>query len=204
MDRKLQIVFRDIQHSDALETLITDRAQRLENAFSHVIGCRVVVGAAHRSAPVAPLCLTVEVDVPGRPMVVAKAEAKRKGEQTALVNHAFDLVERRLEQHAEFSKNTQRRLENAPETGVVARMFPEQGHGFIEVRGGPDLYFARHCVMRGDFDALEVGMLVEVTRSPAEGPMGPQASAIYVVAEADAAARVKARAQDKGGAPADS
>ncbi|WP_395665783.1 HPF/RaiA family ribosome-associated protein [Methylocella sp.] len=185
MDRPLQIVFRDIQHSDALEKLIQDRAQRLENAYSRIIGCRVVVGTSHRdpNSVVVPLALCVEVEIPGKPLVVAKAEGKRKGEASALVNKVFDLAERRLEQVSEFVKNTSRRLENAPETGVVARLFPEQDHGFVEVRGGPDLYFTRACVTRGDFNALKVGMLVEVSRAP-DGPMGPQASAVLALVDA--------------------
>lgn len=187
MDRPLQIVFRDIQHSDALEKLIENRAQRLELAFSQIVGCRVVAGAAHRGSPVTPLALCVEIDVRGRPMIVAKAEGKRKGDHPALVNKVFDLAERRLEQLVEFSKNTTRRLDNAPETGVVVRLFPEQDHGFIEVRGGPDLYFARNCVMRGDFATLKVGSVVEVARAAGEGPMGPQASAVYVVEQGEGA-----------------
>lgn len=199
MDRPLQIVFRDIQHSDALAKLIEARAQRLDQSHPHVMGCRVVAGAAHRGpqATIAPLALSVEVEVPGRPMVVAKVEAKRKGDQAALVNKVFDLAERRLEQLAEFSKNTSRRLDNAPETGVVARLFPEQDHGFIEVRGGPDLYFARNCVMRGDFAQLEVGMLVEVVRA-GDGPMGPQASAIYLAEPGAGKTKLKATAGRRG------
>ncbi|PNG26557.1 HPF/RaiA family ribosome-associated protein [Methylocella silvestris] len=201
MDRPLQIVFRDIQHSDALAKLIEDRAQRLESAFSRITGCRVVAGAAHGATnnTIPPLSLCVEVEVPGRPMIVAKAEAKRKGEQAALVNRVFDIAERRLEQLSELAKDNVRRHESAPETGVVARLFREQDHGFIEVRGGPDLYFARSCVMRGDFDALEVGVLVEVTRATGEGPMGPQASAIYVL---DQRAPVKGKPAKHRGAEA--
>ena len=117
MDRPLQIVFRDIQHSASLAKLIEERVQRLEHVHDHIIGCRVVAGAAHRGLQQAimPLALTVEVEVPGRPLIVAKADAKKKGEQAGLVNRVFDAVQRRLEQVAEITKGNVKRHENALE-----------------------------------------------------------------------------------------
>ncbi|VFU10347.1 HPF/RaiA family ribosome-associated protein [Methylocella tundrae] len=183
MDRPLQIVFRDIQHSEALAKLIEERVQRLEHIYAHIIGCRVVAGASHRGPrnTVAPLALCVEVEVPGRPLIVAKSEAKRKGQQNTLVHRVFDAVQRQLEQLAEIIKGNVKRHENGIESGVVVRLFPEQDHGFVEVKGGPDLYFSRSCVMRGSFDNLKIGAMVHFTRAAAEGVMGPQASAVYVL-----------------------
>ncbi len=182
MDRKLQIVFRDIQHSASLEKLIEERVQRLEHVHDHIIGCRVVAGASHRGPQhsIAPLSLAVEVEVPGRPLIVAKSDAKRKGEQNALVNRVFDAVQRQLEQVAEIKKGNVKRHENALESGVVVRIFPDQNHGFVEVKGGPDLYFTRNAVVRGSFDALRIGSMVLITRATTEGVMGPQASSVQV------------------------
>ncbi len=182
MDRPLQIVFRDIQHSASLAKLIEDRVQRLEHVYDHIIGCRVVAGASHRGLQQAimPLALTVEVEVPGRPLIVAKSDAKKKGEQSGLVNRVFDAVQRRLEQLAQIKKGNVKRHENAVESGVVVRLFPEQDHGFVEVKGGADLYFTRNCVVRGSFDALRIGALVQITRATTEGVMGPQASSVQV------------------------
>ncbi len=198
MDRPLQIVFRDIQHSDALAKLIEERVRRLEHVYTHIIGCRVVAGVSHRGPKntIAPLALSVEVEAPGRPLIVAKSEAKRKGAQAALVNRVFDSVQRRLEQLAEIAKDNVRRHENALETGVIARLFPEQDHGFVEVRGSPDLYFTRSCVMRGSFDALQIGVMVQLIRASADGPMGPQASSVYVV---DQRAATRAKADEASG-----
>jgi hypothetical protein len=189
MDRPLQIVFRDIQHSASLEKLIEERVLRLEHVHDHIIGCRVVAGAAHRGPQqsIAPLSIAVEVEVPGRPLIVAKSEAKRKGEQGALVNRVFDAVQRQLEQIAEITKGNVKRHENAVESGVIVRLFPEQNHGFVEVKGGPDLYFTRNAVVRGSFDALRIGSLVRITRAATEGVMGPQASSVQVGEEKSAA-----------------
>ncbi|MGA2638275.1 HPF/RaiA family ribosome-associated protein [Methylocella sp.] len=190
MDRPLQIVFRDIQHSASLAKLIEERVQRLEHVYDHIIGCRVVAGVSHRGPQQAimPLALTVEVEVPGRPLIVAKSDAKRKGEQSGLVNRVFDAIQRRLEQVAEIKKGNVKRHENALESGVVVRLFADQNHGFVEVKGGVDLYFTRNCVVRGSFDALRIGALVQITRATTEGVMGPQASSVQVVEQISAAA----------------
>jgi hypothetical protein len=36
-------------------------------------------------------------------------------------------------------------------------------------------------VIGGDFDELQVGMMVHVTRAADEGPMGPQASSVRLL-----------------------
>ncbi len=199
MDRPLQIVFRDIQHSASLAKLIEERVQRLEHVYDHIIGCRVVAGVSHRGPQQAimPLALTVEVEVPGRPLIVAKSDAKRKGEQSGLVNRVFDAIQRRLEQVAEIKKGNVKRHENALESGVVVRLFSDQNHGFVEVKGGADLYFTRNCVVRGSFDALRIGALVQITRATTEGVMGPQASSVQVVEQISAAAGEPRRARGR-------
>ncbi len=203
MDRPLQIVFRDIQHSESLAALIEERVQRLEHVYPRIVGCRVVAGASHRGPrnTIAPLVLCVEVEAPGRPLIVAKLEAKRKGDQSALVGRAFDAVQRRLEQLNENVKNNVKRRENAPESGIVVRLFPDQDHGFIEAKGGPDLYFTRNCVMRGSFDALAIGVMVQFERAPSDGAVGPQASAVFAVARAPARRDAAAKARRPALAP---
>ena len=200
MDRPLQIVFRDIQHSASLAKLIEERVQRLEHVHDHIIGCRVVAGVAHRGLQQAimPLALTVEVEVPGRPLIVAKADAKKKGEQGGLVNRVFDAVQRRLEQVAEITKGNVKRHDNALESGVVVRLFPDQNHGFVQVKGGADLYFTRNSVVRGSFDALQIGALVQITRATTEGVMGPQASSVQVAEQVSAAAGKRSAAPGRG------
>ena len=117
-----------------------------------------------------------------------------KASRAALVARVFDAVQRRLEQIAEIKKGNVKRHENGVESGVVMRLFPDQDHGFVEVKGGGDLYFTRNCVVRGSFDALRIGALVQITRAATEGVMGPQASSVQIVEQVSAAARAPARA----------
>jgi len=105
MQRPLQLVFRDMKSSLALETFVRDRVARLEQHHPNIIGCRVVAGIPHRSsagakpAAKAPLSLTVEVEIPSRPLIVVKdVEARReaKDDQLAVITHVFEAVERKL------------------------------------------------------------------------------------------------------------
>lgn len=186
MQKPLQITFKDLEHSETLETMVRERAERLERFHPAIIGCRVVVEAPYRSAEGTrpPLGLTIEIEVPGRPMIVARETADRvdsKGGQAAVVGRAFEAAQRQLQDAVDVQKAEVKQHDNHGSTGQVVRLFPEQSYGFVEVRGSPDLYFTRNAVVGGDFDDLEPGTLVHVTIATTEGPMGPQASSVRLL-----------------------
>jgi ribosomal subunit interface protein len=186
MQRPLEIAFRGLDPSDFIRTLVEERVERLERFHARIVGCRVVIEAAHRSAEGhnPPLGISVEVDIPNRPRIVARdVEAQRsmKGDHLAAINRAFEAVERQLEDLSDKLRGEIKRHENVRQTGSVVRLFPEQEYGFIEIAGGPELYFTRNAVIDGSFDELKVGTMVQVTQATGEGPMGPQASSVALL-----------------------
>jgi ribosome-associated translation inhibitor RaiA len=186
MEKPLQIAFKDTEPSEYLEKLIRERAARMEKLHPNIIGCRVVVDVPHRAAESfkPPIGIAVEVEVPGKNVIVGKDQQERheaKNDTYAVVNRAFDAVQRQLRTVAEVQRGEVKHHEGAGETGLVVRLFPEQNYGFIEVRGSSDLYFTRNAVTGGSFDELSVGTMVEITRATGEGPMGPQASSVRVL-----------------------
>jgi cold shock CspA family protein len=185
MERRLQTVFKDTDSSPFLAGLIRERVERLARFHSRLIGCRVVVEVPHRSPASGkiPLGITIEAELPGQPLLIAKdAEDRRatKGDGVAFVNRAFDAMQRQLQEVAAARAHGSQPAEGAADHGVVVRLFPDQGYGFIELRGAPELHFTRNAVVGGSFDDLAVGTLVQVTIAATEGPMGPQASAVQV------------------------
>jgi len=68
----------------------------------------------------------------------------------------------------------------------------------VQVKGGADLYFTRNSVVRGSFDALQIGALVQITRATTEGVMGPQASSVQVAEQVSAAAGKRSAAPGRG------
>lgn len=188
-----QITFKGMNSSPALEALIRERIAGLERMHPRITSCRVVVEVPHRSAESAkvPIGVTVEVSVPGRKTIVARDAQERreaKADHTAAINNAFDAAERQLERIADLQDVETRAPESAPQTGMVVRLFPEQGYGFVQIDNSPELYFTRNAVNGGNFDELQEGMLVQVTVATTEGPMGPQASAVSLLGKAKAPA----------------
>lgn len=183
MQRPLDITFRNLDTSDYLRGLVEERAARLERFHPRIIGCRVVIEAPHRSAEGhnPPLGISVEVDIPGRPRIVAKDEEPQrdlKGDHLSAINRAFEAIERRLEELGARQRGDVKRHESERQTGSIVRLSPDQGHGFVEIAGGPELFFTRSAVTGGAFDDLAIGTMVQVTRATTDGPMGPQASSV--------------------------
>jgi ribosome-associated translation inhibitor RaiA/cold shock CspA family protein len=188
MDTPLQVAFKDMETSDFLESHIRERVSKLERFHPHLISCRVVVEVPRRAPGSGknPLALSIEIEIPGRKLV-AKAEDELReskgGDRTAVFNRAFDAMQRQLEDNAQQKGRQARAREATGETGVIARLFPEQNYGFVEIVGEPQLYFSRAVVNDGGFDKLEVGTAVRVIRATTEGPMGPQAASVQRVGD---------------------
>jgi ribosome-associated translation inhibitor RaiA/cold shock CspA family protein len=168
--KPLQITFKGTESSPALEALIRQRVDALERLHRRITGCRVVVEIPHRGADSVkvPMGVAVEVDVPGHTTIFAKDIQERheaKADHTAPLNNAFDAVERQLEKISEMQIHNVKSAEAAPQSGMVVRLFAEQGYGLVEVDNSPELYFTRNAVTGGDFDELEEGMVVQVTRA---------------------------------------
>ncbi len=186
MERPLQIAFKNLESSTSLEAQIRERIERLERFHPNITGARVVVEIPHRSSEGAkpPLGIAVEIDIPGRGPVIAKGEEERRqvnGDHTPIINRVFEAAERQLEQISAIRKGEVKHHESAGDTGVVVRIFADQDYGFIEVKDSPDLYFSRDVCGNGTFGEIKVGSIVHVTRSQAEGPMGPQASSVKLL-----------------------
>jgi cold shock CspA family protein/ribosome-associated translation inhibitor RaiA len=186
LQKPLQITFKGTESSPAFEALIRKRVDALERLERRITGCRVLVEIPHRGADSAkvPLGIAVEIDVPGHNTIVGKDIQERheaKTDHTAALNNAFAAVERQLEKISGMQIHNVKSAEAAPQSGMVVRLFADQGYGFIEIDNSPELYFTRNSVTGGDFDELEIGMVVQVTCATDEGPMGPQASSVRLL-----------------------
>jgi cold shock CspA family protein len=186
MKRPLQITFRGMDNSPALESLIRERVIRLEALYPRLTGCRVVVEVPHRGSESVkvPIAVSVEVDVPGTELILGKDEAGRhaaKEDHTIAVNNAFEAVERQLGKVGDTRSREVIPNSAQGQTGMVVRLYPDQNYGFIEVDNSPELYFTRNAVVGADYGELKVGMIVQVTLATTEGPMGPQASSVRLL-----------------------
>jgi ribosomal subunit interface protein len=98
MQIPLQITIRDMEHSDALETHIRDKVNKLEEFFNHIMSCRVVVEMPHKHHHQGKqFNVRIDIGVPGSEIVVNRDHAE---DVYVALRDAFDAAKRQLEDYA--------------------------------------------------------------------------------------------------------
>lgn len=173
MQLPLQVVFRDLPHSDAVETAIRERANKLDAFFDRIMSCRVTVGIIQKHKHQGKLFnIRVDLTVPGSEIVINRDKAE---DIYVAIRDAFDHTRRKLEDYARRQRGDVKSHEEEMR-GRIVRLFAAEGYGFIESTDGTDFYFHRYNVVHPDFDTLRVGEVV--TFLPEAGGEGPQANRI--------------------------
>ena len=176
MQRQVQVVFRDMERSEALETRIRARAEKLEQFHRRITGCRVTIEEAHRHhSQGRHFGARVDVEVPGRGPIVSTMHHHE--DPYVAVRDAFDAVERRLEEDTRELRGHVK-AHDALQHGKVARLSLEEGFGFIETPDGSEVYFSRDNVVHPTFDRLQPGDDVQfIEVMAAEGAQAKRVSA---------------------------
>jgi ribosomal subunit interface protein len=100
MPLPLQISFRNMDPSPAVEERIRKKAAKLERFHDRIVGCKVVVEAPHRHHHKGKLySVRVDVSVPGKDVVVDRAKPTNHAHEDVYVavRDAFAAAVRRLE-----------------------------------------------------------------------------------------------------------
>lgn len=174
MQIPLQITFRGLPHSDALEMRIREKAGKLEDLHTRITSCRVVVEEQHRhSRQGKHFTVRLDIRVPGNEIVIDRDHDE---DVYVALRDAFDAAGRRLEDQVRVQRGDVKTHE-LPRRGKVVRIFPEEGYGFIQATDGTELYFSRANVVESLFDRLEVGTPVQFIEDVAsEGPQAKRVS----------------------------
>lgn len=181
MQLPLQITFRQIPHSDAIEAKIREKAARLDRFAEHIMACRVVIEAPHRRHHQGTLYqVRIDLTLPGGELVVNREPRLNHAHEDVYVaiRDAFDAAARQLEDYVRRQRVAVKTHE-APPCGRVARLLPEKDCGFIETADGREVYFHRNSVLNDGFDELTAGAEVRFVEEP--GEQGPQASTVRPV-----------------------
>ena len=180
MQVPLEITFRNMPPSPAIEVDIRDKAAKLEEFHDRITSARVVVETPHRQHRQGKLFhVRIDVRVPGRELVVSREPAAHHASEDVYVaiRDAFDDAKRQLEDYARETRGDVKTHEGPPE-GRIARLYGEDGYGFIETPEGREVYFHRNSIVGSDFDRLRVGDAVRFSEEA--GEQGPQASTVHV------------------------
>jgi ribosomal subunit interface protein len=178
MQIPLQISFRNMDPSPAVEARIREKAAKLERFHDRIIGCNVVVEAPHRHQNKGKLYnVRVDISVPGKDVVVDRAKPLDHAHEDVYVaiRDAFDAATRRLEDHARRMRGDIK-THSVPQHGTIASLLPD--YGFITTADGQEVYFHRNSVVGATYDTLEVGNEVSLVMAEKEGVEGAQASTV--------------------------
>ncbi|WP_333878454.1 HPF/RaiA family ribosome-associated protein [Methylobacter sp.] len=179
MQIPLQITFRGIPHSDAVEAKIRDKASKLDKFHSHIMSCRVAVEAEHqRHHQGNQYHIRIDITTPHKELVTSREHHDKQAHEDIYVaiRDAFNAAARQLEDYARIQQGKVK-THNLQSTGTIIRILPEKNHGFIEAEDGHEIYFHRNSVTGSGFDALLVGDKIRYIEEIED--LGPQASIVY-------------------------
>ncbi|MGD8416432.1 MAG: HPF/RaiA family ribosome-associated protein [Pseudomonadales bacterium] len=103
----LQITWRDIPKSDALEADIRAKAEKLEQFYDKIISCRVTVEASNRRHHKGNLYrLHIAIEVPDKEIVVTRDPRDDHAHEDMYVSirDAFDAARRQLQDYARIRR----------------------------------------------------------------------------------------------------
>jgi ribosomal subunit interface protein len=180
MQIPLEVTFRNMPPSQAIEATIRDKAAKLEQFYDRITSARVVVEVPHRQHRKGRLFhVRIDLRVPGQEIVVSRDPSSHHESEDVYVaiRDAFDVAKRQLEDYARETRHRPK-AHVAPPEGRIVRLHADDGYGFIETPDGREIYFHRNSVVDGDFDLIRIGDRVRFDESA--GERGPQASTVHV------------------------
>jgi cold shock CspA family protein/ribosome-associated translation inhibitor RaiA len=185
MEIPLEITYRGVQKTDGIESLIREKAAKLDRICDKLISCRVAVESPqqHQNSG-SPFRVRINMRIPpGHELVVRRESSKGDIHDPlhTVLRTAFEAAYRQLKEHTEKKQGDVKTKSHvdADNTGFVIRLFREEGYGFLKNINGEEYYFHRNSVLQNDFERLEIGTGVRFF--PSEGDEGPSASSIHII-----------------------
>ena len=95
----LAISFRDIEHSDAIENTIREKADKLTSTFDDITSIRAVVAMPHNHSYKGKLAhVSLEVGIPGEVVAIThdSHDNPEHEDMYVAVRHAFEKAQRKI------------------------------------------------------------------------------------------------------------
>ena len=187
MKLPVEITFRDMPVSEALEENIREKVGKLEQFCDHITSCRVLIETSHRHQHKGNLYhVRIDLTVPGQELVVSRDPSDNQSHTDAYVavRDAFAAARRQLEKYVRSNRRETKAHRAAggnggTPPGRIMELIPMQDYGRILTHEGREIYFHRNSLVNADFDKLEVGDTVRFNEEM--GDEGPQASAVHLM-----------------------
>jgi ribosomal subunit interface protein len=171
----IEIQTQNVEMQPEWSALIDARLGRLVDRYPKLIRVHVTLkhGRHHRHG-------AEEVDIVATYPGATLRAAKQEEEMRDAVHAALDALERELAQHHEERRHFGK-APGARPSGKIARIFTDRGYGFILTDEGEEVYFHRNSLHELEFEALPLGLPVEIEIE--RGERGRQASRVFPVGE---------------------
>ena len=181
MEIPIEIFFHNTAKSDTVESMVRERAQKLERFADSIVSCRVTIDAPHKHHRQGKLFrVSVDIHLPGGHVVASRDPSEHHAHEDVAVaiRDAFHAARRRLQDYLRIERGDIKAHEGPPHGKIVA-LVRDQDFGRIATPDGREVYFHRNSVLNADFDALEPGTPVWFDEE--RGDDGPQASSVHVI-----------------------
>lgn len=177
----LKISFRHVDRSEALETRIREKAEKLRQFHPHILHCHVMVEQLNRHhQPAQNFHVRIELKVPGHELVSGREPDLKQTctDVHVALRDAFKTMRRKLEDLARHQQGRIKHHDARPH-GHISEISADKTYGRIESVDGRWLYFHRNSLLGEDLDLLQVGTPVYFVEDTSD--QGPQASSVYPV-----------------------
>ncbi|TNE37104.1 MAG: HPF/RaiA family ribosome-associated protein [Alphaproteobacteria bacterium] len=182
MNNNLQIVFEGFPPSDAVRARVQQEAEKLDQFFERIHGCRVVICESNKRKTHGNLFdVTVHLSMPdGRDIHINHNPSLDHAHEDVYVaiRDAFRAARRKLQDEARKMRGNIKQ-HDAGETGEITSLVAEKEYGFIRASDGREIYFDHRTVTGATFGDLKVGQRVAFVAS--NGSAEPQASHVRPV-----------------------
>lgn len=126
MKLALQITARDMPLTDAIETAIHTKAEKLTQFFDRIVSCRVVIHAPHRHHHKGKSYhVDIDIHVPGAELIVKR---EPREDLYVAIRDAFDAARRQLQSYARRHRN-EVKTHNVDVPADVSHLFEFQDYG---------------------------------------------------------------------------
>ena len=181
MQLPLQITFRDIPPSEAIETKIRQQAEKLNRFYDRIMSCRVIIEVPHQHQRQGQIYhVRIDLSVPQGELVINRHPSPNQAHENLYVaiRDAFAAAPHQLKSYAAIQRNETKRHE-IPAHGRVISILPEDGYGFIETSEGEEVYFHQNSLLNCTLRDLQVGSEVRLIEHM--GEKGLQASSVRLM-----------------------
>ena len=185
MQQPVQVTFKEMEHSDAIEAWVLEHAAKLEVFYEPITHCHVVIEAPDRHSHHGGLYrVRLDITVPGDEIVVSHQGPKDQAHEDVYValRDAFRAARRQLQDSVRKKRGKVKHHE-PPQRARVTKLYLAEDYGFLEGHDEVEVYFHRNAVLHEAFDDLSIGSLVRYVLAEGEGEAGPQASTVELIGQ---------------------